>query len=218
MIKENEIIANVTVEMNGEKKEFVSLSAAVEWVAKQASKKNITIDTLADGAVFEYGGVEWIKLGAAYGGFLCLSKDVLFKRAINDIDGDENKSNWAKAPLRTYLNSIFRADLINKGASPNDLIEFERDLTTDDGMTDYGTCKDYISMLTCDEYRKFRKYIPVCGKWFWTITADSLLYSYTSRYVSSVGSLTYTHSYYGNGGVRPLLTLKSSALVKEAQI
>ena len=140
MIKENEIIANVTVEMNGEKKEFVSLSAAVEWAVKQASKKNITIDTLADGAVFEYGGVEWIKLGAAYGGFLCLSKDVLFERAINDIDDDENKNNWAKAPLRKYLNTAFRSDLIDKGATSNDWIEFERDLTTNDGVTDYGTC------------------------------------------------------------------------------
>ena len=89
-----------------------------------------------------------------------------------------------------------------------------RDLTTDDGMTDYGHCMDTVSLLTCDEYRKYRKFIPNCGEWHWTITADSLEYSYSVRNVFLVGSLSNLNAYGGGCVVRPLCVLKPDTIVE----
>ena len=46
----------------------------------------------------------------------------------------------------------------------DNIIQHKVDLTADDGRTDYGVCDDYISLLTCDMYRKcvyiLEKYNP----------------------------------------------------------
>ena len=79
---------------------------------------------------------------------------------------------------------------------------------TDDGMLDYGTCEDYISLISCEEYRKFRKFIPNADDWWWTLTADSLVYDSVVRFVFSSGALRYNFAYSGHSGVRPLCLLK----------
>lgn len=34
----------------------------------------------------------------------------------------------------------------------------------------YGTVQDFVFILTCDEYRKYRDYIPHYDSWIWTAT------------------------------------------------
>ena len=41
-----------------------------------------------------------------------------------------------------------------------DLLPFVSDLTSDDGMKNYGTAEDYVFLLSCDLYRKYREQIP----------------------------------------------------------
>ena len=168
------------------------------------------------GAVIKYGGIEWVVLECRRwsDSVLVVAKDCLFEA---EFDGD-NENNWADSPLRDFLNDFADDEscTVNqlRGIKRSDLVMFERDLTTDDGMTDYGKCKDYISLYTCDEYRRFRKLIPNCGKWHWTITGDSIVYSCLVRGVGSGGSLSNGLAYYGSGGVRPLCNLKSDTLVE----
>lgn len=167
--------------------------------------KKIKLKTIEQGQRFKYGEKEFVKLDALDGGCLCLAVDVWFS-ACFDID---NKNNWATSLLRKYL-AARTGEFIPK----ENLIPFDRDLTTDDGLTDYGTCTDVVSLLTCNEYRKYRKFIPNCGKWHWTITADSLEYSYYVRYVYSDSSLNNHIAYNGSLGVRPLCVLKSDTIVE----
>lgn len=168
---------------------------------------------LRNGQRFKYGGIEWVKLDDAHGGALVLAVN---KQA--DAAFDKNDSNsWATSSLRkdlnAYKNGHFTAVFL-KDVNKEDLIEFERDLTTDDGMTEYGTCKDFVSLYTCNEYRKYRKLIPDCGAWHWTITGSSLIYSLRVRSVHSGGSLNDDIAYSGNIGVRPLCVLKSNVEVE----
>lgn len=160
---------------------------------------------IEQGQRFKYGEKEFVKLDALNGGYLCLAADVWFRARFDEDD----KNNWATSSLRKEL-----AARIVEFIPEENLIPFERDLTTDDGMTDYGTCTDIVSLLTCDEYRKYRKLIPNCGKWHWTNTADSLEYSCRVRVVGSGGSLGCNFAYGGYGGVRPLCVLKSDTLVE----
>lgn len=163
------------------------------------------LETIKQGQRFKYGEKEFVKLVALNGGYLCLAADVWFNACFDE----DNRNNWATSSLRKEL-----AARIGEFIPEESLIPFVRDLTTDDGITDYGTCTDIVSLLTCDEYRKYRKFIPNCGKWHWTITADSLVYSYIVRVVTSGGSLVSYYAYGGLFGVRPLCVLKSDTLVE----
>ena len=167
--------------------------------------EKLKLKMIEQGQHFKYGEKEFVKLDALNDGYLCLAADVWFRACFDE----DNKNNWAASSLRKEL-----AARIGEFIPDENLIPFERNLTTDDGMTDYGTCTDIVSLLTCDEYRKYRKLIPNCGKWHWTITADSLVYSYAVRYVHSDGSLYNVYAYDGDFGVRPLCVLKSDTLVE----
>lgn len=157
------------------------------------------------GSKFKFGKIEFVKLDNTHSGCLCLATDVLFRDCFDRND----KNDWATSSFRQKLTEVI-GDYIDTSA----LVPFDRDLTTDDGMTDYGHCTDTVSLLTCDEYRKYRKFIPNCGEWHWTITADSLIYSYYVRLVRSGGSLSAYAACYGYGGVRPLCVLKPDTIVE----
>ena len=167
------------------------------------------------GSFIKYAGIEWVVLNRTASKVMVLAKHRLFDRAF-----DTNESNnWSKSSLRKELNNFNdkgfqRGFEHTENINKNDLVEFERDLTTDDGMTDYGKCKDYISLISCEEYRKFRKLIPNADDWWWTLTGDSLVYSCYVRGVSSDGALSNSYACIGNGGVRPLCILKSDTEVE----
>lgn len=167
--------------------------------------KKIKLKTIEQGQRIKYGEKEFVKLDDLTGGCLCLAVDVWFNACFDII----NKNNWATSLLRKYL-----AARIGEFIPKENLIPFDRDLTTDDGLTDYGTCTDVVSLLTCNEYRKYRKFIPNCGKWQWTITADSLECPNNVRFVYSDGSLGGDGKFGGNLGVRPLCVLKSDTIVE----
>ena len=157
------------------------------------------------GGKFKFGEIEFVKLDNTHSGCLCLATGVLFGGCVDE----DNLNNWATSTLRQKLMEVI-GDYIDTSA----LVPFDRDLTTDDGMTDYGHCMDTVSLLTCDEYRKYRKFIPNCGEWHWTITADSLEYSYSVRNVFLVGSLSNLNVYGGGCVVRPLCVLKPDTIVE----
>ena len=161
--------------------------------------KRLQLSTLKDGARFVYGGVEWVKLEHLYteSGKLetvAIAAEPVFERAFDE----ENCNDWRKSSLRRELNGPFLDTLIAEGADPAAFKEFESDLTADDGMTDYGTARDKIALITCDLYREHRALLPKIGCWWWTLTpwtCDPNL------------------AYYGNWGVRPLCHLESSIFV-----
>lgn len=181
----------------------------------EEERKTISISKAKVGSFIVYGGLEWVVLDKTTKGVKVLSKHRLYSKAFDT----DNHNNWAASTLRNELNNF------NKGGwccayektsqiNKKDLVEFERDLTTDDGITDYGKCRDYMSLLTCEEYRKYRELIPFADDWCWTITADSLVYDYYIRSVGSNGSLGINHACRSSYGVRPLCVLKSDTLVE----
>lgn len=159
---------------------------------------------LWQGDIFKWGEKEYILLDIINGGYLCLAKDVWFKSKF-----DDNINNWAHSQLRGDI-AIKAKEFV---PDIDKLMLFDRDLTTDDGLTYYGHCNDSISMLTCDEYRKYRKFIPMTDKWYWTITASTNDCVWV-RCVLSVGSLGYGCAYGGSSGVRPLICLDKDTLVE----
>lgn len=129
---------------------------------------------------------------------------------------DEHSNNWTSSDLRNYLNTDFYK-LLSAEIGAENIIEHMVDLTTEDGLKDFGIVTDKISLLTTDMYRKYRKEIGEnLDCWWWTVTANSN--DKNSNCVRAVYDCGLLGSYYDNdGGVRPFCILKSNILVSEVE-
>lgn len=172
------------------------------------TKTNIKI---APSSVISYGGLDCIVLDVEQDKILVLAKE-----SIGNMPFDEgNSNNFPKGTLCKYLNGEFIKTLKANGADTSALIPTTIDLTSDDGLKDYGETTQKIFLLTCDMYRKYRSIIPNLDDWWWLATAystESNGYASLARYVSSGGCLSYYFAYSGYRGVRPAFYLKSSIL------
>ena len=135
---------------------------------------------------------------------------------MNGFDGkertfDSDSNNWILSKLRNELNTRFLKKITDEFGE-NAVIEFDRDLLSLDGQTEYGHCKDKISILTVDEYRKYRKFLPNMDKWWWLLTPWSTPangYSTTITVVAPSGNVS--NNYYNSViGVRPVCIFSSS--------
>lgn len=159
------------------------------------------------GKVIELAGMEWMILNKTEDGYFAI---------LNGFDGkprsfDPDSNNWISSKLRKELNTRFLKKITDEFGE-DAVIEFDRDLLSLDGQTEYGHCKDKISILTMDEYRKYRKFLPNMGKWWWLITPWSTPandYNTTLTVVSPSGIILRNIYYYGLG-VRPVCIFSSS--------
>lgn len=172
------------------------------------TKTNIKI---APSSVINYGGLDCIVLDVEQDKILVLAKE-----SIGNMPFDEgNSNNFPKGTLCKYLNGEFIKKLKANGADTSALIPTTIDLTSDDGLKDYGETTQKIFLLTCDMYRKYRSVIPNLDDWWWLATAystESNGYAHFARYVVSDGGLDYSYACNGDTGVRPAFYLKSSIL------
>jgi hypothetical protein len=139
----------------------------------------------------------------------CIDSKCVEERAFDE----DNKNDFASSSLRAYLNGEFLQKLIEAGAPEEAFEYFNIDLTSDDGLENYGVDRVRVGLITCEEYRVLRGNIPQLPDcWWWTATPDSPTNPFV-RNVSSDGSLYNYNAYRGNSGVRPLCNLKSSILL-----
>lgn len=175
-------------------------------IQKIEGNKTIRINKiLSIGDIFELSGVEWKILDITNKGYVCLA-NILGK----NMKFDSNINDWRSSDLREYLNGEF-LEKISETIGEDNIIPFKRDLRSLDGQTEYGTCEDKISLLTVDEYRKYRKLIPNAGNWFWLITPWSTPCNDDKTFVAVV-SPSGKFSNYGcdlNFGVRPVCIFSS---------
>lgn len=174
--------------------------------------KKIALKNADRGTAFDYAGQTWIKLEKTDGRALCLSKDIIETRAFDE----DNCNNFAVASSNKYLNDPYLDNLIDDVAGPNAFLQSELDLTTDDGLKDYGACTVTIFLLTVDQYRRNRDVIPNADDWWWLSTAYSTKangYESLARVVSTDGALDGNSAYHGSYGLRPACYLDSDLLI-----
>lgn len=136
------------------------------------------------GEQFEYNGVKFTALGEEQGGILAIVSELLEDEMPLD---KSNRNDWRTSSLRKYLNGEY-LEQFNRG----DLLPFVSDLTSDDGMKNYGTAEDYVFLLSCDLYRKYRESVPRFNNWWWTLTPWTCTpsYAYGARIVGSAGEVS----------------------------
>ena len=169
-------------------------------------------EKLMVGEHFTYEGIEWICLDVIDGNYLAITAKV-WQELPFDID---NKNNWKESSLRRVLNGEF-LDKLNK----KHLVKQTSDLIADNGDKAYGTSEDYVTILSCDQYRKYRELVPLFDEWMWTLTPWSCSCGNSSsvRGVSPDGIIS-GYGAYGGIGVAPacLFSSKHLKLCRQARL
>lgn len=171
------------------------------------------IKNLNPGDRFGYGMKSAIVLDEMDDGVLCMVVDENYQCRFDE----KELNNFAESTLRTGLNSRYMRQWIDEGADANDFVVMEVDLTADDGLDDYGTCKCYLAPRTCDQHRKYRKLIPNNNHWEWTATPYSIESKGENlpvRCVSSDGIVHECNTSCASISVRPLFKLKPDTEVE----
>lgn len=200
--------ANMKIE-NG--KLIIDITSDIEKVLNAGK---VQVGTLNTGDVFKIDDEEFIFLERTDIGAAIIRKDFLF----TDVFGDS--SDWKPSKMRNRLNNEYFNQLAAKVGAEN-IIPFERDLTSWDGLDDYGTCIDKISLLSMAEYAKYHKILGLNSKypdWQFLITPYSAPSNGYTRFVCVVrgdGALSWGDC--GDSrGARPFLILNPSVLVSRS--
>lgn len=162
------------------------------------------------GETFELAGVDWKIVDITDDGYVCLAD------SIGDMQFDSESNDWKTSELRKYLNEEFLKKIEAEIGAGN-MIEFERNLLSLDGQTEFGTCRDKVSLLTVDEYRKYRKFIPNTGDWVWLISSWSAPCNGCKDFVAVVAPSGILRNHFCNcsRGVRPFCIFSSEIFESE---
>lgn len=169
------------------------------------------ITTLRPGKHFMFKNFEWVCLDPNHpdGGVLAImakqwANDVKFCPSDKFADENGNLNNYRTSNVRGILSDM--ANAVFKGKS---LLPHTVDLVADNGDRAYDTVVDLVFILTCDEYRKYREFIPHYDDWIWTATPwwcgdkDSDTGGASNvRGVNAAGRLSGDNAYYG-GAIAP---------------
>lgn len=130
------------------------------------------ITTLRPGEHFMFKNFEWVCLDPNHpdGGVLAImaklwAEDVEFCPSDKFADEKGNWNNYRTSNVRGIL-----SDMANAVFERKSLLLHTVDLVADNGDRSYGAVADPVFIITCDEYRKYRDYIPHYGNWIWTAT------------------------------------------------
>lgn len=130
------------------------------------------ITTMRSGEHFMFKNCEWVCLDPNHpdGGVLAImaepwAKDVKFCPDEQYVDEKGNWNNYRTSNVRVIL-----SDMANAFFKRKSLLSHTVDLVADNGDRAYGAVEDLVFILTCDEYRKYREFIPHYDSWIWTAT------------------------------------------------
>lgn len=171
-------------------------------------KKSIKLFQVRPGEHFIHDGVEYVKLDEAAGATFALGVEATLKNVQFESDDAEREDH----------NNYIGSNLEQHPGTFDAVVERPIDLTTMDGMTDYGMPLASVRALTIDEYRKYRHLIPLTDEPYWLATGWTTKrspYSDTNSAYNigpdgSVYNYVVSYPYFA---ARPALYLKSSIVV-----
>lgn len=221
-------LSGITVEFEGSAdeilREFAHIGEEIYTAARLAMNNADDSDgeydeadeyyDLEPGDHFYYSDYEYVLLDVTDSGdYFAITADIVDNVQFNDKGGD-GSNNWAQSELRRYLNNEY---IDHMKINTKHLVKTRSDLTADNGDTKYGTCEDFVTLLSCDQYRKYRALVPRYSDYVWTLTPWSCGVGYANgvRGVLPSGALNlYAAS---SAGVAPACTFNHEILIARRQ-
>lgn len=180
---------------------------------EQYAPPSVKLSELLPGETFLIGSHELVVLEQFKGSAAVIRKDLLGKDILFGKNNCYDGSDVEKA-CNAFAKEI--AGIVGE----ENLLEHTVDLTSDDGLKDYGTIKRKVSLLTADLYRKYVAVLDLhkIDHWWWLATPHSTKRHENDRWASCVspsGTLSIDSCLNGNYGVRPFCILKSHIFVSK---
>lgn len=144
--------------------------------------------------------------------------ELLLKNSLCDRKFDDDIKNFAESDVREYLDDF--ADIIANLVGEENIVKHTVDLTTLDGLKDYGSCECRVSLLTSRQYADNVYAIDEfkLDKWWWLANAWSAEKHDIQTLVCCVspsGRIGNDSYDYDDIGVRPFCILKSNIFVSK---
>ena len=170
------------------------------------AEKKKTLGDVVPGEVVKIGNREYIVLGHGKETTSVITKEIVKKIPFG------KTTDWVQSNVRSYCNGDFYNELANVVGKKN-IIQHTVSLIADDGTGKGNSCKDNVSILVTEQYRRYRKFLPpMCGEWWWCATrvnADNNNYSSYICCIDVNGILRWDYCDH-DCGVRPFCILNSS--------
>lgn len=135
----------------------------IEAAIRSALSEEKSINEIKAGDHFEYKGIEWVCLDVRNKTAFVVTAKVIANMPFND-KYEDGCNNWRTSSLRKWLNGEFLDKNFDKGA----LLANFSTLTADNGDDKYGVVEDYVTLIDCDQYRKYRNFMPKYDDWVMT--------------------------------------------------
>ncbi len=194
--------------VKGQKIELTEEQAKQIFAAQ--NQKKIKLADIPAGDTFKIGNHEFVVLEHSGDTTAVIRKELLRK----DMKFGSN-NNFSGSYVAAKCDEF--ADEIAGAVGAENLMEHTVDLTSDDGLKDYGSIKCRCSLLTTNLYRRYVEILDEFkpDSWWWLATAYSTERHGNSNWVKCVSPAgTFYRDFYDCSlGVRPFLIFKSSIFV-----
>ncbi len=170
----------------------------------------IKLSEVAEGETFTAGGREYIVLEQRGEDTVVLLKDI-YKEDVEFGTNNCYEGSYADSACCDFLKEICET------VGGENIREFGLDLTSADGLKDYGVIERSAALLTTEMYRRYvdilDKYMP--GEYWWLSTPHSTKRHGNDSWVKCVSPSGIIHYFYFNRGcgVRPFCIFDSSIFV-----
>lgn len=211
--KSMQITVNETDMQIKDDKLIININSDLEKVLN--SNKMVLSSVKVGDIIMGKSGTKWIVFRHNEDGSTNLLRDDLLQ---DDRIFDENSNDFSESDIDKYLNVDYIKEVEADFGKENILYQ-NIDLTSLDGLTDYGVYRTKIGLPTIDDYRYGRKSEIIknnMSRSWWLSTSDSTpsgIGSSCVQYVGSGGSVDYGDCSWSGRGVRPFLSVSSSIFV-----
>ena len=198
-------VINNSPNVNVEVKDNLDGSVAIIVDVKPSSKP---LSSYKPGETVTLGNREYIVLGQSEETTSIITKAITRNMRFG------SSNDYRKSDVCTYCNDIFYNELANTVGKEN-IIMHTVNLMCDDGSNKGVSCRDNVSILTMENYRRYREYLSEFDDSFWAATGVTILdrdYARGVCCISSNGVPDWSKCDWFDG-VRPFCILRSSILV-----
>lgn len=200
------LINNLPDNINAKVPAFSSLVSSM--IKEQISPSCRTLGDCGFGEFIKLGNREYVVLG----------HDVYTTALITNhsaiVMPYGSNSNYINSLVRDFCNGEFYEELADAVGREN-IVPHKVNLMCDDGTNKGMYCEDNVSILTADNYRRYREYITAEDKSSWLATGVSTICKNATDNVCIVGTsgIIGNIPFRYNSGVRPFCILNSSVII-----
>ena len=206
---ENYIFANNQKIVLTDEQADIIVAALREMAPTQ--KTGTMLADVPAGEVVKISGQEMIVLEHVCDQTYLITKDFIEERA----KFSEKNNNYDGSRVDEICETA--AELLEDLVGKDNVVEFDLDLTSDDGLKDYGQIRRKVALMTADIYRKYVDILDKykTEKYWWLATPHSTKRHENDSWVKCVspsGSIDSDY-FFSDFGVRPFCILKSNIFV-----